>query len=132
MDTVDLPIVGGQEQMVFIGKVTGGGVSAGINDQGIWRSAPNGGALSLLIRTGDSMTTTAGSKTIAKVDFPGSGSTARRWEQPVIDANGRVLIFVTFTDGSTIAQASPPDMKLPIALALACALRLASDLGALV
>ena len=26
--------------------------------------------------------------------------------------------MVTFTDGSTIAQASPPDMKLPIALAL--------------
>lgn len=27
--------------------------------------------------------------------------------------------MVTFTDGSTLAQASPPDMKLPIALALA-------------
>ena len=26
--------------------------------------------------------------------------------------------MVTFTDGSTIAQASPPDMRLPIALAL--------------
>jgi 1-deoxy-D-xylulose-5-phosphate reductoisomerase len=26
--------------------------------------------------------------------------------------------MVTFTDGSTIAQASPPDMKLPISLAL--------------
>jgi 1-deoxy-D-xylulose-5-phosphate reductoisomerase len=26
--------------------------------------------------------------------------------------------MVTFTDGSTLAQASPPDMKLPIALAL--------------
>jgi 1-deoxy-D-xylulose-5-phosphate reductoisomerase len=26
--------------------------------------------------------------------------------------------MVTFSDGSTIAQASPPDMKLPIALAL--------------
>jgi hypothetical protein len=101
MDTVDLPIVGGQEQMVFIGKVTGGGVTAGVNDQGIWRCAPNGGALSLLIRTGDSMTTTAGSKTIAKVDFPGSGSKARQWEQPVMDSTGRVLIFVTFIDGST-------------------------------
>jgi 1-deoxy-D-xylulose-5-phosphate reductoisomerase len=27
--------------------------------------------------------------------------------------------MVTFTDGSTIAQASPPDMRLPIALGLA-------------
>jgi hypothetical protein len=93
--------------MVFIGKVTGGGVSAGINDQGIWRSAPNGGALSLLIRTGDSMTTTAGTKTIAKVDFPGSGSKARQWEQPVMDSTGRVLIFVTFIDGSTSQVIAP-------------------------
>ena len=107
MDTVDLPIVGGQEQMVFIGKVTGGGVTAGVNDQGIWRSAPNGGALSLLVRTGDTMTTTAGVKTIAKVDFPGSGSKARQWEQPVMDSTGRVLIFVTFTDGSTSQIIAP-------------------------
>jgi 1-deoxy-D-xylulose-5-phosphate reductoisomerase len=33
--------------------------------------------------------------------------------------------MVTFTDGSTLAQASPPDMKLPIALALGWPDRLA-------
>jgi 1-deoxy-D-xylulose 5-phosphate reductoisomerase len=31
---------------------------------------------------------------------------------------GRVLALVEFTDGSTLAQASPPDMRIPIALAL--------------
>ena len=36
----------------------------------------------------------------------------------VVHPQSIVHSMVTFTDGSTIAQASPPDMKLPIALAL--------------
>ena len=36
----------------------------------------------------------------------------------VVPPQSIVHSMVTFTDGSTIAQASPPDMKLPIALAL--------------
>jgi 1-deoxy-D-xylulose-5-phosphate reductoisomerase len=36
----------------------------------------------------------------------------------VVHAQSMVHSMVTFLDGSTIAQASPPDMKLPIALAL--------------
>jgi 1-deoxy-D-xylulose-5-phosphate reductoisomerase len=36
----------------------------------------------------------------------------------VVHPQSVVHSMVTFTDGSTIAQASPPDMKLPIALAL--------------
>lgn len=37
----------------------------------------------------------------------------------VVHPQSVVHSMVTFTDGSTIAQASPPDMRLPIALALA-------------
>jgi 1-deoxy-D-xylulose-5-phosphate reductoisomerase len=37
----------------------------------------------------------------------------------VVHPQSIVHSMVTFTDGSTIAQASPPDMKLPISLALA-------------
>ncbi len=37
----------------------------------------------------------------------------------VVHPQSVVHSMVTFVDGSTIAQASPPDMKLPIALALA-------------
>ena len=37
----------------------------------------------------------------------------------VVHPQSIVHSMVTFTDGSTIAQASPPDMRLPIALALA-------------
>jgi 1-deoxy-D-xylulose-5-phosphate reductoisomerase len=36
----------------------------------------------------------------------------------VVHRQSIVHSMVTFTDGSTLAQASPPDMKLPIALAL--------------
>jgi 1-deoxy-D-xylulose-5-phosphate reductoisomerase len=38
--------------------------------------------------------------------------------QVVVHPQSIVHSMVTFTDGSTIAQASPPDMKMPIALAL--------------
>jgi 1-deoxy-D-xylulose-5-phosphate reductoisomerase len=37
----------------------------------------------------------------------------------VVHPQSVIHSMVTFVDGSTLAQASPPDMKLPIALALA-------------
>jgi len=42
----------------------------------------------------------------------------------VVHPQSIVHSMVTFTDGSTLAQASPPDMKLPIALALGWPARL--------
>ncbi|MBX7211278.1 MAG: choice-of-anchor D domain-containing protein [Verrucomicrobiaceae bacterium] len=104
----DLPIVGGQEQLAFLGTVTGPGITAGTNDKGVWRCAPNGGALTLVLRIGDTMNTTAGTRTIKNVDFPGSGNTDRRWEQPVMDGTGRVLIFVTSTGVNGTAQVIAP------------------------
>ncbi len=41
----------------------------------------------------------------------------------VVHPQSIVHSMVTFTDGSTLAQASPPDMKLPIALALGWPMR---------
>ena len=38
----------------------------------------------------------------------------------VVHPQSMIHSMVEFADGSTIAQASPPDMRLPIALALAC------------
>jgi 1-deoxy-D-xylulose-5-phosphate reductoisomerase len=43
----------------------------------------------------------------------------------VVHPQSIVHSMVTFADGSTIAQASPPDMKLPIALALGWPARVA-------
>ncbi|MBX7212368.1 MAG: hypothetical protein K1X78_28945, partial [Verrucomicrobiaceae bacterium] len=96
----DLPVVGGTEQMAFLGTVTGGGTTSA-NNKGVWRSAANGGALTLVLRTGDTMSTSQGTKTISNVDFPGSGTTDRRWEQPVMDSTGRLLVYVTFIGGAT-------------------------------
>ena len=45
--------------------------------------------------------------------------------QVVVHPQSIVHSMVTFTDGSTLAQASPPDMKLPIALALGWPARVA-------
>ena len=44
----------------------------------------------------------------------------------VVHPQSIVHSMVTFTDGSTLAQASPPDMKLPIALALGWPARVAA------
>lgn len=105
----DLPIVGGQEQMVFIARITGPGVTAA-NDIGVWRQAPNGGPLTLVVRTGEQLTTSLlvdPVKTISNLRFPGSlnpGATTgaeRRWEQPVIDQNGQLIIYVDFVGGLT-------------------------------
>lgn len=100
----DHPLAGGQDQMAFIGNMTvgTGGVTAA-NDQAVWRQAPNGGALSLVLREGQTIATSVGAKTVQIIDVPGSGTTLsqRRWEQPVMDQNGTLLLRVTFTDGST-------------------------------
>ncbi len=45
----------------------------------------------------------------------------------VVHPQSIVHSMVTFTDGSTIAQASPPDMKLPISLALGWPARVAGS-----
>lgn len=96
----DLPMVGGNNQYAILGNLTGGDTVAG-NNQGLWRSDANGGPLTLLLRKGDSVTTTEGSKVVTKIDVPGSNQTDRRWEQPVMDNTGRMVVHVTFSDGST-------------------------------
>ncbi|HAL71581.1 MAG TPA: hypothetical protein DCP71_07390 [Verrucomicrobiales bacterium] len=96
----DLPVVGGNNQYAIIGNLAGGDAVAS-NNQGLWRSAPNGGALTLVFRKGDTVVTTEGAKVVTKIDLPGSGQTDRRWEQPVMDAAGRMVLYVTFGDGST-------------------------------
>ncbi len=96
----DLPVVGGSNQYAFIGNLAGGD-TVPENNQGLWKSAPNGGALTLALRKGDAVATSEGSKTVSKIDLPGSLQTDRRWEQPVMDNTGRMVVYITFTDGST-------------------------------
>lgn len=107
----EIPMIGGQEQMIFFGKITGPGVVAGVNDKCLWRQQPNGGTLELVLRTGDPLATSLhGSKIVHNIDFPGSDTTStsdRRWEQAVMDADGNIVVLVYFTDGTT-SQAMVP------------------------
>ncbi|WP_345736180.1 beta strand repeat-containing protein [Prosthecobacter algae] len=102
----DLPVVGGDNQYAFIGNLAGGDTVAE-NNQGLWKSAPNGGALTLVLRKGDVIPTSEGSKTVTKIDLPGSLQTDRRWEQPVMDNTGRMVLYITFGDGSTSQIIAP-------------------------
>lgn len=96
----DLPMVGGNNQYAILGNLTGGDTVVA-NNQGLWKSGPNGGALALAMRKGETIPTTEGPKVVTKIDVPGSNQTDRRWEQPVMDSAGRMVVFVTFADGST-------------------------------
>ncbi|MCW0219917.1 MAG: hypothetical protein OJI67_16450, partial [Prosthecobacter sp.] len=102
----DLPVVGGNDQYAFLGTLAGGDTTTD-NNQGVWKSAASGGALTLVIRKGDVINTTEGNKTVEKMDLPGSNSTDRRWEQPVMDSTGLTVINITFTDGSTSQIQAP-------------------------
>ncbi len=106
----DHPVAGGQNQVAFIASM------GGVNNMGVWRQAPNGGPLSLIIRTGqqipvevDGVTTP---RTIIKLSLPGAEegvliSGTRRIEQPVMDGTGRMIIFVT-VDGNATTQVLVP------------------------
>lgn len=101
---IDHPVVSGatagSEHVAFLATLSGTGVVNGTNDKTLWRSA-NGGPPVLLLRTGTSMTTSQGTKTVADIDMPGSNMDIRPWEQTVMDNTGRLLIIVTFDDGYT-------------------------------
>ncbi len=96
----DLPMVGGSNQYAILGNLTGGDTVVA-NNQGLWKSGPNGGPLALAMRKGETIPTTEGPKVVTKIDVPGSNQTDRRWEQPVMDSAGRMVVYVTFADGST-------------------------------
>lgn len=99
---MDLPVNGLGGRTAFIGVVAGAGITSA-NETGVWMHS--GGTLSLLVRTGGTITTTQGDKTIQKIDFPGTTQPAftadHRWEQPVMDGSGSMVLNVTFTDGTT-------------------------------
>ena len=106
---MDHPVVGGDSSLdgylAFLGNVTGGGVT-GSNNKGIWASH-NGNAPILVLRTGDEMPTSQGSKVVSNIDLPGSNMDIRPWQQSVIDNQGRILLFITYTDGTTAQVVIP-------------------------
>ncbi|MBL9180791.1 MAG: hypothetical protein JNN17_14925, partial [Verrucomicrobiaceae bacterium] len=63
--------------------------------------APGGGALSLVMKVGDTISTSEGDKVVSQVSLPGSTTDDRKFETRCMDATGRLLIHVTFADGTT-------------------------------
>ena len=98
--TLDVPAVGGTNQMAFIGTAQGGGRTAG-NNKGLWRSANNGGALTLVLHTGSPLATAQGTKIISDISFSNGGAVRSSLTQRVMDSTGRMLARVLFTDGGS-------------------------------
>jgi hypothetical protein len=90
----DHPVIGDGDQIAFAASTNTG-------SYGVWRQAPGGGALSLIMKVGDTISTSEGNKVISKISLPGGTSEDRKFESRCMDASGRLLIHVTFPDGST-------------------------------
>jgi hypothetical protein len=90
----DHPVIGDGDQVAFTASTNTG-------SYGIWKQAPGGGALSLVMKAGDTISTSEGDKVVSQVSLPGSTTDDRKFETRCMDATGRLLIHVTFSDGST-------------------------------
>ncbi|MBL9182540.1 MAG: choice-of-anchor D domain-containing protein [Verrucomicrobiaceae bacterium] len=90
----DHPVIGDGDQIAFTASTDAG-------SYGIWKQAPGGGALSLVMKVGDTISTSEGDKVVSAISLPGSTTDDRKFEARCLDATGRLLIHVTFADGST-------------------------------
>ena len=90
----DHPVIGDGDQVAFSASTNGG-------SYGIWKEAPGGGALSLVVKVGDTINTSEGNKSVSEISLPGATSDDRKFEARCIDTTGRLLIHVTFVDGTT-------------------------------
>lgn len=93
------PVIGEGGHTAYIANLVTGGVASGM-DLGVWKHSPATGS-SLVLRVGDQMATLSGPKTVADINIPSTTDDNRRFDSRVIDGLGRVLVVVTFTDGSS-------------------------------
>ena len=90
----DHPVIGDGDQVVFTAATNAG-------SYGIWKEVSGGGALSLVMKAGDTISTSEGDKVVSQISLPGATTDDRKFESPCMDATGRLLIHVTFADGTT-------------------------------
>ncbi|MFO1439750.1 MAG: choice-of-anchor tandem repeat NxxGxxAF-containing protein [Verrucomicrobiaceae bacterium] len=90
----DHPVIGDGNQVAFAASTNTG-------SYGIWKQASGGGPLSLVLRVGETLTTSEGSKIVSEITLPGSTTDDRKYETRCIDATGRLLIYVRFDDGTS-------------------------------
>lgn len=90
----DMPVIGDGDQAAFTASTNGGIV-------GLWRQAAGGGALSLLVKVGDTFTVGSGTETVAAISVPGATSADRTYETKCMDAAGHMVVFITYASGKT-------------------------------
>ena len=90
----DNPVIGDGDQVVFTAAVSDGTI-------GIWRQAAGGGALSSIMKIGDTVNTSGGPEIISSIIIPGGASSDRLSEVKTVDAAGRVLVHATYQSGKT-------------------------------
>ena len=93
-DNFDHPVIGDGDQVAFTASTAGGIV-------GLWRQAASGGALSLIMKVGDTLTINSVTETVASISVPGASSSDRLYETKTMDSAGHVLIYVTYQSGKT-------------------------------
>ena len=90
----DHPVIGDGDQVAFTASTNAG-------SYGIWKEASGGGALSLVVKVGDTISTSEGDKVVSEISLPGTTTDDRKFESRCMDTTGRLLIHVTFADGTT-------------------------------
>ena len=95
----DHPVIGDNGQTAFIAATNA--------HVGLWRQAPGGGALSLVLTVGDTLNTGNGPETVSQIIIPGTSSADRLNEVRSVSATGRILVHVTYASGDTGAYLTP-------------------------
>ena len=89
----DHPIIGDGNQAAFSASTA--------TVTGIWRQAPGGGALSLVLKAGDTITSNGVSRTVSAFIVVGTASSDRLSEVVSMNAAGQILVWVLYDTGDT-------------------------------
>ena len=90
----DHPIIGDGNQAAFSATTLGG-------TTGIWKQAAGGGALSLALKVGDTITGNGVTRTVGAFIVIGTASSDRLNEVVSMNAAGQILVWISYTNGDT-------------------------------
>ena len=90
----DHPIIGDGNQVAFTATTSGG-------KTGIWKQAAGGGALSLALKVGDSITSHGVTRTIGDLIVVGTATSDRLSEVTSMNAAGQIMVWALYTNGDT-------------------------------
>ena len=101
------PIIGDSNQVAFI-ATTATTLTSTTTHTGLWRQAPGGGALSLVLEVGDTFTINSATETVWQISIPGGSTNDRQYERKSMDQYGHIIMFVIYESGKTGIVLSDP------------------------